>query len=52
MFGVRVEEVLDRSLQYHSTSLANASISNCYMAKKRSPSNSSRMERRICLQRA
>ena len=51
LFGVRIGEVSDRSLQYHSTSSANASIPNWYMAKKRSPSSSSWMKQRICLQR-
>ena len=44
VFSARVEEASDRSLQYHSTSSANAGISNWYMAKKRSPSNSSWMK--------
>ena len=51
MFGVRVGKASDRSLQYCSTLSANASIPNWYMARKRSPSSSSWMERRICLQR-
>ena len=41
MFGVRVKEASDRSLQYCFTSLVNAGIPNWYMARKISPSSSS-----------
>ena len=40
VFGARVGEVSDRSLQYHSILLVNAGIPNWYMAKKRSPFSS------------
>ena len=52
VFGARVGEVSDSSLQYHSISSANAGIPSLYIARKRPPSNSSWMEWRICLHNA
>lgn len=40
ILGACVAELLDNSLQYHSTSLVKVSIPTWYMARKRFPSNS------------
>ena len=49
VLGMRVEKASDSSLQYHLTSSANVGIPSWYIARKRSPSSSSWMERKICL---
>ena len=52
VFGTKVGEVSDKSLQYCFMSSANAGIPSWYIARKRSPFSFLWMEWRICLHNA